>query len=142
MTDNRSFFIKIENDMDNAINKADFLVMDVQGLGLRIQNLQTDYTKNEQRVESATDAALKAKIKANNANTELYQLNNDYKNVSGSLEEKTRTIGGAKDLAIDLQKRANDLAGQASNKLNYLSGTRFLPKIGFTNATSRFFTLL
>merc|ERR1711976_398822 len=96
-------------------------VMDVQGLGLRIQNLQTDYTKNEQRVESATDAALKAKIKANNANTELYQLNNDYKNVSGSLEEKTRTIGGAKDLAIDLQKRANDLAGQASNKLNYLS---------------------
>ena len=114
--------------MENAIFKADSLVMDVQGLGLRIQNLQTDYTKNEQRVESATDAALKAKIKANNANTELYQLNNDYKNVSGSLEEKTRTIGGAKDLAIDLQKRANDLAGQASNKLNYLSGTRFLPK--------------
>ena len=91
--------------------------------------------------DSTGELAEKGRNDGINFNARVVKLNNDYKNVSGSLEEKTRTIGGAKDLAIDLQKRANDLAGQASNKLNYLSGTRFLPKIGFTNATSRFFTL-
>ena len=45
-----------------------------------------------------------------------------FKNVSERLAEKTQTIGGAKDLAMDLQKRANDLAAQASNKLSFLSG--------------------
>ena len=45
-----------------------------------------------------------------------------FKNVSEVLAEKTQTIGGAKDLALDLQKRANDLAAQASNKLSFLSG--------------------
>ena len=42
--------------------------------------------------------------------------------MSEVLAEKTTTIGGAKDLAMDLQKRANDLAGLASNKLSFLSG--------------------
>ena len=45
-----------------------------------------------------------------------------FQNVSEVLAEKTTTIGGAKDLAMDLQKRANDLAGLASNKLSFLSG--------------------
>ena len=48
-----------------------------------------------------------------------------FQNVSEVLAEKTTTIGGAKDLAMDLQKRANDLAGLASNKLSFLSGKLF-----------------
>ena len=126
--------------MTDAISKADNLVLDVSGLGMRQTSLQRDYTKNENRVLSATEAALKAKTKADKANTELYQLNNGFKNVSGTLEEKTVTIGGAKDLALDLQKRANDLAAQASNKLTYLTGIvcslqnlnyYFPPEIGY-----------
>ena len=115
--------------MTDAISKADNLVLDVSGLGMRQTSLQRDYTKNENRVLSATEAALKAKTKADKANTELYQLNNGFKNVSGTLEEKTVTIGGAKDLALDLQKRANDLAAQASNKLTYLTGKCVVCKI-------------
>ena len=49
-----------------------------------------------------------------------------FQNVSEVLAEKTTTIGGAKDLAMDLQKRANDLAGLASNKLSFLSGKFYL----------------
>ena len=51
-----------------------------------------------------------------------------FQNVSEVLAEKTTTIGGAKDLAMDLQKRANDLAGLASNKLSFLSG-KFCPQL-------------
>ena len=108
--------------MDTAINAADKLVLDVSELALKQRRLQTDYIKNENRVTAATEAALKAKTKADKANTELYQLNNGFKNVSIVLEEKTNTIGGAKDLALDLQRRANELAAQASNKLSFLSG--------------------
>jgi chromosome segregation ATPase len=84
-------------------------------------NLQRDHIKNENRVNYATEAAIKAKAQADNANTELYHLNKGFQNVSEVLAEKTTTIGGAKDLAMDLQKRANDLAGLASNKLSFLS---------------------
>ena len=55
-------------------------------------------------------------------NTEKNLFVSGFKNVSEVLGEKTGTIGGAKDLAMDLQKRANDLAAQASNKLSFLSG--------------------
>jgi len=34
---------------------------------------------------------------------------------------KSGTIGGAKNLALDLQERANRLSNQASNKLEYLT---------------------
>lgn len=108
--------------MEIAVYAADNLVINVQDLGHRQRNLQTDYIKNENRVKKATDAALNAKSQADKANTELYQLNNGFKNVSGALATKTSSIGGAKDLALDLQRRANELAAQASNKLSYLSG--------------------
>ena len=112
--------------MDTAVNAADKLVLDVQELALKQRKLQTDYIKNENRVTAATEAALKAKTQADKANTELYQLNNGFKNVSGVLSEKTGTIGGAKDLALDLQRRANELAAQASNKLSFLSGKFYI----------------
>ena len=108
--------------MEIAINEADILVSGITTLANRQMMLQTEYTKNEKRVLSATDAALKAKTKADKANTELYQLNNGFKNVSGTLEVKSGTIGGAKNLALDLQERANRLSNQASNKLEYLTG--------------------
>ena len=108
------------------MNAADRLVYDVQEMGVKQQSLQTNYIKNENRVTKATEAALKAKSQADKANTELYQLNNGFKNVSGALDTKTTTIGSAKDLAVDLQRRANDLAAQASNKLSFLSGKKTL----------------
>lgn len=111
--------------MDIAVNAADKLVFDVQDLALKQRNLQTKYIKNENRVTSATEAALKAKTQADKANTELYQLNSGFKSVIGVLESKTASIGGAKDLAVDLQRRANELAAQASNKLSFLSGNFF-----------------
>ncbi len=108
--------------MGKAVNAADRLVYDVQELALKQRKLQTDYIENENHVTAATEAALKAKTQADKANTELYQLNNGFKNVSGVLDTKTTTIGGAKDLALELQRRANELAAQASNKLSFLSG--------------------
>jgi len=112
---------QIQNDMGKAVNAADRLVYDVQELALKQRKLQTDYIENENHVTAATEAALKAKTQADKANTELYQLNNGFKNVSGVLDTKTTTIGGAKDLALELQRRANELAAQASNKLSFLS---------------------
>jgi len=116
---------QIQNDMETAVNAADTLVLAVSDLGMKQVNLQRDHIKNENRVNYATEAAMKAKAQADNANTELYHLNNGFKNVSEVLAEKTGTIGGAKDLAMDLQKRANDLAAQASNKLSFLSDVEY-----------------
>ena len=52
----------------------------------------------------------------------LYTLNNEFKNVSGILQEKSDAIGGAKDKAVDLQKRANELANSATNKMSSIIG--------------------
>lgn len=112
---------QITNDMDSAKNGADKLVMDVGVLVRKQQELQRDYIKNEQHVSAAKEAALMAKAKADTANTELYELNKGFLNVDGVLNEKTAKIGDAKDVAVDLQRRANALAANASNKLNVLT---------------------
>ena len=61
--------------MSNAVNAADTLVLSVSDLGRQQVNLQRDHIKNENRVNYATEAAIKAKAQADNANTELYHLN-------------------------------------------------------------------
>lgn len=63
-----------------------------------------------------------AKKQAKEANSVLYQLNSEFKNVSSSLETKTSVIGSAKDQAVDLQRRANELATSASNKMSNIYG--------------------
>ena len=62
--------------METAVNAADTLVLAVSDLGMKQVNLQRDHIKNENRVNYATEAAMKAKAQADNANTELYHLNN------------------------------------------------------------------
>lgn len=82
--------------------------------------LQGDYFTNENRVKLATDAAIQAKTQADRANTELYGVNIGYRDVSDRLEVKGQSIGGAKDLALDLQRRANNLANSATNKISVI----------------------
>merc|ERR1712141_683716 len=118
----RSDLGQIQNDMSNAVGKADSLVYDVTELMAKQRKLQADYITNENRVKLATDAAIQAKTQADKANTELYQVNNGFRNVSGKLEIKGQSIGGAKDLALDLQKRANNLANFATNKISVIRG--------------------
>ena len=69
-----------------------------------------------------TEAAKDAKAKANQANNDLYLLNTGFKNVTDTLQEKTVTVTGAKDMAMDLQKRANALSNSATNKIANLKG--------------------
>ena len=108
--------------MNNAVNQADTLVMEVQELFGKKKKLQADYITNERRVKSATDAAIQAKTQADRANTELYQVNNGFRNVSGKLEVKGQSVQGAKDLALDLARRANNLANSATNKISVIRG--------------------
>ena len=136
--------------MDEAILSSDRSVSDVRDLSARQQSLQTGFIMNENRVNSARDAAVAAKDlvkvtlysyyhyqrkilkflkknisnypQASSANAELYQLNSEFKNVSSSLDVKTNDIGRAKDLAVDLQRRANELATSASNKMANIYG--------------------
>ena len=69
--------------MSNAVNAADTLVLSVSEVKRQQVNLQRDHIKNENRVNYATEAAMKAKAKADNANTELYHLNKGiYKTIS------------------------------------------------------------
>ena len=70
--------------MSNAVNAADTLVLSVSDLGRQQVNLQRDHIKNENRVNYATEAAIKAKAQADNANTELYHLNKGMKNYTKS----------------------------------------------------------
>merc|ERR1739838_1288747 len=54
---------------------------------------------------------------ASKANSDLYKLNSDFKNVSESLSYKESNIGSAKDRALNLQRRASTLSNSASQKL-------------------------
>jgi coxsackievirus/adenovirus receptor len=112
----RKDLAQIANDMDQATNAADASVDDVRDLTERQTLLQTEYIKNENRVNAA-EAAKDAKAKANQANNDLYLLNTGFKNVTDTLQEKTVTVTGAKDMAMDLQKRANALSNSATNKI-------------------------
>merc|ERR1712154_309567 len=51
------------------------------------------------------------------ANSDLYKLNFDFKNVSESLSHKESNIGSAKNRELSLQKRASALSNSASQKL-------------------------
>ncbi len=115
------FFFQISSNMDVAIQSSDKSVTDVTDLAARHQALQTDFIKNENRVNSAREASRSANGKASSANDVLYGLNNEFKNVSMALKSKSDVIGNGKDLAVDLQKRANELANSASNKLASIS---------------------
>ena len=108
--------------MNNAVSKADTLVMEVTELVGKQTKLQGDYFTNENRVKLATEAAIQAKTQADRANTELYGVNIGYRDVSDQLEVKGQSIGGAKDLALDLQRRANNLANSATNKISLIRG--------------------
>ena len=70
------YFLQIQNDMEIAVHAADNLVLSVTELSVKQVNLQRDHIKNENRVNNAAEAAMKAKAQADNANTELYHLNN------------------------------------------------------------------
>lgn len=118
----RKNLAKISEEMEKATNAADTSVTDVGDLAARQQQLQTEYIKNENRVKLAKEAAADAKARAEKANADLYELNNGFKNVSTALDAKTRLIGTAKDLAVDLQRRANTLSNSATNKLANLYG--------------------
>ncbi len=115
----------IQEKMEEAIRTSDESVLGVQSLSTTSQPLQTKFIRNEARVKSAREAARDAKDQASAANAVLYRLNNEFKNVSSMLEEKTLSIGDAKDVAVDLQSRANSLANSATNKLSSIYGTVF-----------------
>lgn len=108
---------QISSEMQEAVISSDASIADVRDLAAKQQMLQTSFIKNKNRVGAAKEAAGVAKKQASEANQVLYQLNNEFKNVSSSLVSKTSVIGNAKDFAMDLQKRANELASSASNKL-------------------------
>ena len=108
--------------MDEAKLSSDTSFSDITDLGGRQQNLQTKFIKNEKRVTSARDAANSALEQASAANAVLYNLNAQFKNVSSSLETKNGVIYSAKDRALDLQRRANELASSASNKITNING--------------------
>ena len=114
--------------MDIAIQSSDKSVSDVTDLASRHQSLQTEFIKNENRVNSAREASSTANSKAKSANDILYELNVEFKNISTALEIKSNFIGNGKDLAMDLQKRANELATSASNKLASISGMMYSKK--------------
>lgn len=109
--------------MSEAIGSSDASVAEVTDLTIRHQQLQTEFIKNENRVKMAAKATATAKTKARSANGVLYQLNNEFSNISNGLQAKTVDIGSAKDLAVRLQERANDLSTSSSNKLASINGT-------------------
>jgi len=84
----RKDLAQIANDMEKATNAADASVVDVRDLTNRQIDLQTQYIKNENRVNAAQNAAEDAKTQAVAANAELYLLNTGFKNVTTTLTTK------------------------------------------------------
>ena len=107
----------IESEMQDATRISDQTFDDTQRLMAKQKALQTAYISNENHVKKAQTAAEGAKTKASKANLDLYALNSKFKTVSESLSQKEDKIGSAKDQALSLQHRANQLANSASQKM-------------------------
>jgi chromosome segregation ATPase len=110
----------IEADMEAATGLSDDTFRRTEDLLRRQKSLQTAHIANDNHVKAAQAAAETAMAKANRANADLYKLNADFFNVSASLVAKGDKIGRSKDRALDLQRRANNLANSASSKLTSL----------------------
>ena len=108
---------QIETEMEVATQLGEDTIRRTEELVKEQKSLQTIYIANENHVKSAQAAAELARNKAIKASNDLYKLNSDFETVSNSLTEKSATIGSAKDRALSLQKRANNLANSASSKL-------------------------
>jgi len=111
---------RIETEMDAATSLSRETFDRTQQLLGQQQALQTIYIANEDHVKNAKTAAEQAMTKADKASKDLYKLNTDFGEVSASLAEKSDKIGSAKNRALDLQRRANNLAHSASSKLTTL----------------------
>merc|ERR1719336_2506829 len=103
--------------MEQATAASDKTFEDTKLLLEKQKLLQTAYISNENHVKKAQTAAEGAKSQASKANSDLYKLNADFKNVSESLTFKESNIGSAKDRAVSLQRRASTLSNSASQKL-------------------------
>jgi len=110
----------IKSELDEATDISDNTFAETKELLKKQSKLQTDFLSNEIDVKKAQAAAEGAKSQASKANTDLYKLNSDFKNVSESLTHKEANIGSAKDRALNLQRRASTLSNSASQKLTDL----------------------
>jgi len=72
--DARKDLSQVDSQMDRAVSSSDQSVVDVQFLAARHQPLQTDFIKNENRVNASREAAAQAKEKASAANAVLYEV--------------------------------------------------------------------
>ena len=107
----------IQSEMEAATTVSDRTFEDTNTLLEKQRQLQTAFISNENHVKKAQAAAEGAKSQASQANSDLYKLNSDFKNVSESLSSKEANIGTAKDRALNLQRRASTLSNSASQKL-------------------------
>merc|ERR1712066_669803 len=105
---------------EEATSVSDATFDNTNELMERQRQLQTAFISNENHVKKAQAAAEGAKSQASQANSDLYKLNSDFKNVSESLSSKEANIGTAKDRALNLQRRASTLSNSASQKLSDL----------------------
>ena len=107
----------IQSEMEAATTVSDRTFEDTNTLLEKQRQLQTAFISNENHVKKDQAAAEGAKSQASQANSDLYKLNSDFKNVSESLSSKEANIGTAKDRALNLQRRASTLSNSASQKL-------------------------
>nr|CAD7395642.1 unnamed protein product [Timema poppensis] len=118
----------ISSETDEAQQKANETVTDVDLLKDRLKQLQTSVLINERAANEVAEAARKVKDEANSAEENANYLSNDYQQAADSLQRRTAASSESQKRARGLLERASQFSVGTTAKLKDLEECRKLKK--------------
>nr|CAD7442744.1 unnamed protein product [Timema bartmani]CAD7455701.1 unnamed protein product [Timema tahoe] len=113
-------FFQISSETDEAQQKANETVTDVDLLKDRLKQLQTSVLINERAANEVAEAARKVKDEANSAEANANYLSNDYQQAADSLQRRTAASSESQKRARGLLERASQFSVGTTAKLKDL----------------------
>nr|CAD7604721.1 unnamed protein product [Timema genevievae] len=110
----------ISSETDEAQQKANETVTDVDLLKDRLKQLQTSVLINERAANEVAEAARKVKDEANSAEANANYLSNDYQQAADSLQRRTAASSESQKRARGLLERASQFSVGTTAKLKDL----------------------
>jgi len=117
-----SALFQIASEMTDAQQKSNETVAEVDGLQMKLKNLQTRFLKNERDAREVSEEAATISTEAKRAQERASELQSAYKNAEELLKRRSSTARESQEKVSGLLKKASELSLGTMSKLKELKG--------------------
>jgi chromosome segregation ATPase len=117
-----SALFQIASEMTDAQQKSNETVAEVDGLQMKLKNLQTRFLKNERDAREVSEEAATISTEARRAQERASELQSAYKNAEELLKRRSSTARESQEKVSGLLKKASELSLGTMSKLKELKG--------------------